>query len=114
MVTFFVAVLLRPDVQAMVQKELDAVTGRERLPTFEDRPRLPMVDAVCREVLRWRPVTPLGGFTTTDQPSKRSHDMQPSPMRPPKITFMKAISYPRVRRSGILQVSSFTDGCPHF
>ena len=114
MVTFFVAVLLRPDVQAMVQKELDVVTGRERLPTFEDRPRLPMVDAVCREVLRWRPVTPLGGFTTIDRPSKRSHDMQPSPMPPPKITFMKAISYPRVRRSSTLQVSSFTDGCPYF
>jgi cytochrome P450 len=62
---FFVAVLLRPDVQTMVQMELDAVTGRERLPTFEDRPRLPLVDAVCREVLRWRPVTPLGVFIAT-------------------------------------------------
>jgi cytochrome P450 len=64
-IVFFVAVLLRPEVQTMVQKELDAVTGRERLPTFEDRPRLPLVDAVCREVLRWRPVTPLGEFIAT-------------------------------------------------
>lgn len=62
MVAFFVAILLRPDVQTTVQKELDAVTGRERLPTFEDRRRLPFIDAVCREVLRWRPVTPLGEF----------------------------------------------------
>jgi len=33
---------------------------RERLPTFEDRPRLPFVDAICKEVKRWRPVVPLG------------------------------------------------------
>jgi len=59
MITFFAAILIRPEIQTMVQKQLDAVTGRERLPTFEDRPRLPLVDAVCREVLRWRPVTPL-------------------------------------------------------
>ncbi|KAF8258559.1 cytochrome P450 [Lactarius quietus] len=35
--------------------EIDAVVGRERLPTFDDRSRLPFVDAMCREVLRWRP-----------------------------------------------------------
>ncbi|KAI0273085.1 cytochrome P450 [Russula aff. rugulosa BPL654] len=41
-------------------------TGRNRccyrtraFPDFEDRPRLPFVDALCREVLRWRPAAPL-------------------------------------------------------
>lgn len=58
--SFFVGVLLHPDVQSKAQAELDAVTGRERLPTFEDRPRLPFVDAVCKETLRWMPVAPLG------------------------------------------------------
>ena len=58
--SFFVAALIRPDIQTMAQEELDAVTRRERLPTFEDRPRLPFVDAICQEVLRWRPVAPLG------------------------------------------------------
>ncbi|KAH9990431.1 cytochrome P450 [Russula vinacea] len=57
---FIIATLVRPEIQIMAQKELDAVTGRERLPTFEDRPRLPFIDAICKEVLRWRPVTPLG------------------------------------------------------
>ncbi|KAH9957214.1 cytochrome P450 [Russula dissimulans] len=57
--SFVVAVLVRSDIQAKAQEELDAVTGRERLPTFEDRPKLPFVEAVCKEVLRWRPVTPL-------------------------------------------------------
>ncbi|KAF8492582.1 cytochrome P450 [Russula emetica] len=57
---FFLAALLRPEIQTMAQRELDAVTMRERLPTFEDRPRLPFVDAICKEVKRWRPVVPLG------------------------------------------------------
>ena len=62
MKTFILAMLLYPEIQRKAQDELDVVTGRERLPTFEDRPRLPFVDAVCKEVLRWRPVTPLGVF----------------------------------------------------
>jgi len=62
--TFFVGVLLRPDIQKRAQQELDAVIGRERLPIFDDRPRLPFVDAICKEALRWRPVTPIGEFPT--------------------------------------------------
>ena len=58
--SFLVAALLRPEIQTMAQEELDAVTRRERLPTFEDRSRLPFVDAICKEVIRWRPVAPLG------------------------------------------------------
>ncbi|KAI0278758.1 cytochrome P450 [Russula aff. rugulosa BPL654] len=57
---FIVAALLHPEIQKVAQEELDAVTMRERLPTFEDRPRLPFVDAICKEVIRWRPITPLG------------------------------------------------------
>jgi cytochrome P450 len=60
MITFFLAMALHPDIMRKAQYELDAVTGRDRLPTFEDRPRLPFVDAVCKEVSRWRPVIPLG------------------------------------------------------
>jgi len=58
--TFLVAMLLHPDVQKKAHDELDSVVGRERLPTFEDRPRLPFIDAVCKETLRWHPITPLG------------------------------------------------------
>ena len=63
--TAILAVVLRPDLQSRSQAELDAVTGRERLPTFEDRPRLPFIDALCKETQRWRPVTPLGVFKAT-------------------------------------------------
>ena len=61
-ISFVVAMLLYPDIQKKAQEELDSVTGRERLPTFDDRPRLPFIDAVCKEILRWRPVTPVGAF----------------------------------------------------
>ena len=63
--SFFVAALLRPDIQTTAQEELDAVTRRERLPTFEDRLKLPFVDAICKEVIRWRPVVPLGKLLLT-------------------------------------------------
>jgi cytochrome P450 len=66
MLTAILALVLRPDLQSRAQAELDAVTGRERLPTFEDRPRLPFVDALCKETQRWRPVTPLGASITGD------------------------------------------------
>ena len=52
--------LLSPDIQKRAQDELDSVIGRDRLPTFGDRPRLPYVDAVCKEVLRWHPAVPAG------------------------------------------------------
>ncbi|KAH9986740.1 cytochrome P450 [Russula compacta] len=58
--SFVAAMLIYPDIQKKAQNELDSVTRRERLPTFDDRPRLPFIDAVCKEVLRWRPVTPIG------------------------------------------------------
>ncbi|KAI0295929.1 cytochrome P450 [Russula brevipes] len=59
MKSLFVAMLLYPDVQKKAQDEIDSVIGRDQLPTFDDRPRLPFIDAVCKEVLRWRPVAPI-------------------------------------------------------
>jgi cytochrome P450 len=57
--SLFLALLLHPEVQKKAQDEIDAVTGRLRFPNFEDRPRLPFVDALCKEILRWRPAAPL-------------------------------------------------------
>lgn len=42
------------------QKLLDQVVGRDRLPSFADRPRLSYIDAVLHEVMRWRPSVPAG------------------------------------------------------
>jgi len=51
---------LYPDVMRKAQVELDAVVGRDRLPTFEDKDNLPYIRAILKETLRWRPVGPLG------------------------------------------------------
>jgi cytochrome P450 len=54
------AMVAFPEAQRKAQSELDAVVGRARLPTFADAPHLPYVSAIVKEVLRWRPVAPLG------------------------------------------------------
>ena len=46
-----------PEVVAKAQKELDSVTGGDRLPDFSDRPRLPYINAIIKETMRWQPVT---------------------------------------------------------
>ncbi|KAI0264154.1 cytochrome P450 [Gloeopeniophorella convolvens] len=56
---FFLALVLNPDVQSRAQAELDAVTSRDRLPTFDDKPRLPYVEAICKELMRWQMITPI-------------------------------------------------------
>jgi cytochrome P450 len=60
MMTFLISCLLYPELQKKARDEIDTVVGRERLPTFEDRPKLPFIDAMCKEVLRWQPVVPMG------------------------------------------------------
>ena len=58
--TFILAMVLVSDVQRKAQAELDRVVGFERLPEYEDRKNLPYIDALCKEVLRWHPIIPLG------------------------------------------------------
>lgn len=101
--SFVVAMLLYPEIQKKAQGVLDSVTRRERLPTFEDRLRLPFIDAICKEVLRWRPVFPIGVSPKrpviwdiwTTLRLYRSH-CQVSRMHPSKMTCMRASSYRKV------------------
>ncbi|EGY23556.1 cytochrome P450 1A2 [Verticillium dahliae VdLs.17] len=48
-----------PNVQRRIQEELDEVVGPDRLPTFDDRPRLQYLDRFIKEVLRCLPLNPL-------------------------------------------------------
>ncbi|GJJ06167.1 hypothetical protein Clacol_000356 [Clathrus columnatus] len=57
--TFFAAMTLYPEVQLKAQKEVDSLIGLERLPCVADRPSLPYVEAILKEVLRWVPIVPL-------------------------------------------------------
>ncbi|KAI0691331.1 cytochrome P450 [Cytidiella melzeri] len=58
--SFFLAVMVYPEVQDKAQAEIDHVIGGGRLPTLDDRQDLPYIDAIVWECLRWNPVTPLG------------------------------------------------------
>lgn len=60
MSSFILAMSLFPQFQHKAQRELDTVVGPTRLPTTADLDSLPFVQAVLLEVLRWRPVLPLG------------------------------------------------------
>ena len=57
---FFLAMTMFPHVFRKAHQEIDSVIGRDRLPTLADRPQLPYINALQREVFRWNPVGPLG------------------------------------------------------
>lgn len=58
--TFFLAMTCYPEVQKKAQCEIDTIVGTDTLPTYADRKRLPYVNALFLEVIRWNPVAPLG------------------------------------------------------
>lgn len=57
---FLLAMVLNPEVQKKAQAELDAVVGRNRVPSFADWDHLPYIRAIVKEAIRWHPVDPLG------------------------------------------------------
>ncbi|KAF7372791.1 Steroid 17-alpha-hydroxylase/17,20 lyase [Mycena sanguinolenta] len=58
--TFILACILYPEWIPRAQREIDAIVGEDRLPSFKDRPHLPFVEAIVRETLRWRPAARFG------------------------------------------------------
>jgi cytochrome P450 len=60
LLSFFLAMLVYPEVQAKAQAEVDRVVGPGRLPDFSDQKDMPYVQAVVNECLRWIPVVPTG------------------------------------------------------
>lgn len=59
--------VLNPHVQDKAQEEIDEILGPATLPTLADRDRLPYIRNLIMEVLRWRPVLPLGALNKTLQ-----------------------------------------------
>ncbi|KAF7334628.1 Cytochrome P450 [Mycena venus] len=76
---FFLAMSLYPEVQRKAQEELDRVVGTDRLPDLSDRPQLPYVNALCKEVFRWHVASPIGipHRTREDYIYHREGDMEP-------------------------------------
>ncbi|KAK0204523.1 cytochrome P450 [Desarmillaria ectypa] len=61
--TFTLAMALYPEVQKKAQNALDDALQGQRLPDFNDfGGRIPYVDAVVNEVLRWNPATPFAVY----------------------------------------------------
>ena len=58
--SFYLAMMMYPEVLRKAQAEIDRVIGSDRFPTFADQADLPYLDAVAKEVVRWGPVVPLG------------------------------------------------------
>ena len=59
---FLLAMVLHPEWQDKVRKELDEVIGG-RVVEVTDAPNLPMLRAAIKECVRWRPPVPLGTLT---------------------------------------------------
>lgn len=56
-----------PEMQRKAQEELDAVVGSGRLPLISDRPQLPYVHALVKELSRWYTAVPLGVVHTSTE-----------------------------------------------
>jgi Cytochrome P450 len=90
--------ILYPEVQEKIRKEVDTVVGTDRLPEFEDEDSLPYLNAALKELMRyesvtidpvpcltkflprWRPVSNLGMLTfvhITRGSTKMSHRSAP-------------------------------------
>lgn len=64
---FTLAMLKFEHVQRKAQEEIDRVVGRDRLPNFEDREKLPYINALVKEATRWWPIAPMGFPHTTTE-----------------------------------------------
>ena len=58
--TFILMMAHHPDVMRKVQAEIDRVVGNDQLPSLSDRPSMPYLECVLKEVFRVNAPLPLG------------------------------------------------------
>ncbi|KAH6986623.1 putative cytochrome P450 oxidoreductase, partial [Ilyonectria destructans] len=61
LIGFVKAMIVHPEIQARVRKEVDEIVGTNRLPEWSDRAKMPYTRRVQEETLRWAPTTLTGG-----------------------------------------------------
>ncbi|KIW15247.1 hypothetical protein PV08_05292 [Exophiala spinifera] len=64
---FFKAAVLNPDAIVRAQDEIDKVVGADRLPSWEDQPKLPYTTALIQELHRWATATPMAFLHSTSE-----------------------------------------------
>ncbi|KAJ7454128.1 cytochrome P450 [Mycena latifolia] len=69
--TFVLAMVTHQDLQREAQQVVDSIVGSTRLPDFSDN--IPYVDAIVREVLRWRPVSAIFAHAVTTEDVYRGY-----------------------------------------
>jgi cytochrome P450 len=67
MSSFILAMVKFPEIQKRAREEIDTIIGPGRLPRAEDQDRLPYVQAVAKETLRWWTVVPMGVAHVVDK-----------------------------------------------
>jgi len=91
--------LINQEAQAKAQKEIDEVTGRNRLPRMSDRNSMPYLSAVVWETFRWAPPVPVSKYKRQYslqlliialQPCRTEPDL---PTRLMDIQLLKTMSY---------------------
>jgi cytochrome P450 len=60
MQSVILALVMYPEVVKRAHEEIDRVVGACRLPTFDDRAKMPYIDGIVKEAWRWNPVGPMG------------------------------------------------------
>lgn len=60
LMNFLLAMVLYPEVMRKGQDAVDAAVPASQLPSWDDLPSIPYVNQIFKEVMRWRPVIPMG------------------------------------------------------
>lgn len=80
--TFTLAMICFPHVQQKAQAEIDCVVGTDRLPGWDDREKLPYINALVKEAIRWWPIAPMGF------PHTATEDLEYDGFRIPKGAYL--------------------------
>ncbi|ELU36446.1 cytochrome P450 domain-containing protein [Rhizoctonia solani AG-1 IA] len=104
LVNFVAAMVIKPEVQAKAQAEVDSVLGNVvRLPTIADRSQMPYVGNLIQEVMRWHPVAPTGGdpHVCFQDDVYQGYDIQKGTMIPRRFQSRQVLGSKRPGCAGI-------------